>query len=81
MRGQSHKLIALLASLVTLQLAACSTLTSGMTKASAIDAFKPIRISKRDTCETKKQVAEHNSRYDTIRNGKETVYKADCDHT
>jgi hypothetical protein len=31
-----------------------------------------------DTCETQKQVAEHNSKYDTLKEGKTVVYKAPC---
>ena len=31
-----------------------------------------------DTCETKRDAAEINSKIDTLKTGKETVYKADC---
>lgn len=75
----SQKLILLLLSLAPL-LAGCSTLTPGVTSAGAADAFKPIAASPRDTCETQRQIAEHNSRLDTIKSGKEIVYKAHCDN-
>ncbi|MFZ4534342.1 MAG: hypothetical protein ACOYOJ_21365 [Alsobacter sp.] len=68
----------LLASLC-LALAGCETLTPGVTSQGAADAFKPIAASPRDTCETQKQVAEHNSRLDTIKSGKEVVYTAACE--
>lgn len=55
----------------------CSTL-SFVTTEGAVAAFKPIGMSRRDTCETQKQVAEHNSRLETLKSGKETVYKAPC---
>lgn len=58
-------------------LAGCSTPMFVTTKG-ATDAFRPIQMSRRDTCETQKQIAEHNSRYDTLKTGKETVYKAPC---
>lgn len=74
----SKKLIVLLPSL-GLALAGCSTLTPGVTSLGAADAFKPIAASPRDTCETQRQVAEHNSRLDTIKTGKEVVYKAHCE--
>ena len=61
----------------TLALAGCSTPT-GVTTKGALDAFKPIRASDQDTCETQVQVAEHNSRYDTLKEGKSVVYKAGC---
>lgn len=72
-----RKPTALLAPLAILSLAACATDTSVTTKG-ALDAFKPIRGSLADTCETQTQVAEHNSRYDTLRDGKPVVYKAPC---
>lgn len=73
---QSRKLTALALALVP-ALAGCSTLTYVTTKG-ATDAFRPIKMSRRDTCETQKQIAEHNSRYDTMKTGKETVYRAPC---
>lgn len=73
---QSAKLIALVLALAPL-LAGCETL-SYVTTEGAVTAFKPIAMSRKDTCETQKQVAEHNSRYDTLKTGKEVVYKAPC---
>ena len=74
----SRKLTPLLASL-SLVLAGCETLTPGVTSPGALEAFKPIASSPKDTCNTQRAVAEHNSRYDTIKSGKETVYTAACD--
>jgi hypothetical protein len=45
----------------------------------ALGAFRPITSSVQDTCQTQREVAEHNSRYDTLRTGKEVAYKAPCD--
>lgn len=64
--------------LVILPLAGCSTLTPVSSKG-ALEAFKPISSSKADTCQTRQEVAEHNSRYDTLKTGKPVVYKAPCD--
>lgn len=69
----------LLVASLCLALAGCETLTPALTSAGAADAFKPISASPADTCETQRQVAEHNSRLDTIKTGKETVYRAHCD--
>lgn len=81
MRKPLRKLSALLAILATLPLAACATPTFGLSSEGALSAFRPIRASTSDTCETQRQIAEHNSAYDTIKNGKETVYKAACDQS
>jgi len=69
----------LLLAAVTPTLGACSTLTPGLTSKGALDAFQPIRGSAADTCETQRQVSEHNSRYETLKTGKEVVFKAHCD--
>ena len=58
-------------------LAACETPTP-VTSKGALDSFRPISSSPKDTCQTQVEVAEHNSRYDTLKTGKETVYKAQC---
>jgi hypothetical protein len=63
----------------TLPLAACGTPTLGLSNGGALAAFRPIEGSPRDTCDTQRAVAEHNSRYDSIKNGKSVVYKAPCD--
>lgn len=65
--------------LATLPLAACETPTLALTNGGALAAFKPIEASPADTCSTQKAVAEHNSRYDSIKLGKTTVYKAPCE--
>jgi hypothetical protein len=45
---------------------------------SSLQSFKPIQASPKDTCETQKQVAAHNSAYDTLKQGKQVVYTANC---
>lgn len=75
MRSETPTKLALLAAI--LPLAACATPTPVLTS-SALDTFEPIRGSVRDTCETQKQIAEHNSKYDTLKKGKAVVYKAPC---
>jgi len=42
------------------------------------DAIGHIKPSRQDTCETQQQAAAQSSRIDTIKTGKEVVYKADC---
>jgi len=75
----SIKRILLALSLVTPVLGACSTQMSATTTKGALDAFKVISMSRKDTCQTQKEIAEHNSRYETLKSGKETVLKAPCD--
>lgn len=50
-----------------------------MTSDASLKAFKPIQAHEKDTCETKRQVAEHNSAYDTLKQGKQVVYVAPCE--
>jgi hypothetical protein len=50
-----------------------------LTSAGALAAFKPIRNSALAPCEMQRDVAEHNSRYQSIKKGKPVVYKAPCD--
>ena len=64
--------------LATLALAACSTSTSAPTTKGALDAFKPLSMSRKDTCQTQTEIADHNSRYDTLKTGKDVVYKPPC---
>ena len=64
--------------LATLALGACETPTL-LTKTGALEAFKPIQNSAVAPCPMQRDVAEHNSRYDTIKKGKPTIYKAPCD--
>ena len=61
----------------TLALAACETPIL-LTEGGALNAFKPIQNSALAPCEMQKDVAEHNSRYDSIKKGKTVVYKAPC---
>lgn len=61
-----------------LALAACETPTPALTSGGALAAFKPIEASPRDTCPTQTAVAEHNSRYDSLKKGRTVVYKAPC---
>ncbi len=59
-------------------LGACATPIS-VTSDGALKYFKPIESHKADTCETKRQIAEHNSAYDTLKQGKTVVYTAQCE--
>lgn len=59
-------------------LAGCSTPTLPPTDVS-LSAFKSIGYSTRDTCDTQRQIAAHNSVYDTLKTGKDTVYQAPCE--
>lgn len=59
-------------------MAACTTHTPALTSKVAITSFAPITSSPLDTCETKRQIAAHNSAYDTLKDQKLTVYKARC---
>ena len=36
-------------------------------------------MSRKDTCDTQREIAEHNSRYQTLKTGTETAYRAPCD--
>lgn len=48
-------------------------MTDGKKLADAIGTIKP---SRKDTCGTLKQIAEQTSRIETIKQGKEIVFKA-----
>jgi hypothetical protein len=71
--------LALALALAILPLAACETLTPALTKGGALDAFKPIANSARAPCGMQREVAEHNSAYDTLKGGRAVTYKAPCD--
>ena len=60
-------------------LTGCAIPTQSLTNGGALAAFKNIRNSPKAPCEMQKDVAEHNSRLDTLRSGKEVVYKAPCE--
>lgn len=64
--------------LLILPLAACATPTQ-LTKGGALDAFKPLRNSAKAPCEMQRDVAGHNSVYDSLKTGKDVTYKAPCD--
>lgn len=72
-----RKLPTLPALALSLVLGACATPISVSTD-SSLQSFKPIQASPKDTCETQKQVAAHNSAYDTLKQGKQVVYTASC---
>lgn len=61
-----------------LALAACATPISAPTD-SSLQSFKPLSSSKADTCATQREIAAHNSVYDTLKTGKQVVYSASCD--
>jgi len=67
-----------LALALALVLGACAT-PIYVTSDASLKAFKPIQAHEKDTCETKRQVAEHNSAYDTLAKGKQVVYTASCE--
>jgi hypothetical protein len=75
----SKKLKPLALAAVILVLAGCSTPTSAPTTKGALDAFKTLSMSKKDTCQTQREIADHNSRYDTLKTGKDVTYKPPCD--
>ena len=65
---------------LALFLGACSTSDYALTTKVALDSFKPIPNSSVAPCVMQRAVAEHNSKYDTLKTGKETVYKAPGDN-
>jgi hypothetical protein len=58
-------------------LTACATPTPPVD--TSILSFKAIGYSLRDTCQTQREIAAHNSVYDTLRSGRQKVYTAPCD--
>lgn len=50
-----------------------------LTEAGALAAFKPIQNSPDAPCAMQRDVAAHNSAYDTLKNKRPTVYKAPCE--
>lgn len=79
MRRLSPRLKALACGAAILPLAACSTLTPSLTKTGALEAFKPIRNSPQAPCEMQKEVADHNTVYDSLKTGKSVKYLAPCE--
>lgn len=60
-------------------LTGCASMPLPLTKDGALAAFKPIPNSGLAPCAMQRAVAEHNSRYDTLKTGTVTAYKAPCD--
>ena len=50
-----------------------------LTETGVLAAFKPIANSSKAPCAMQKDVAEHNSAYDTLRTKRPQSYKAPCD--
>jgi hypothetical protein len=73
----SRKLMMWGASLAILPLAACGTPTIPLTETGLLEALPPIRY--KDYCSAQKGIAEHNSRWETLRDKKPVVYKAPCE--
>lgn len=71
---QSVRLIPLAISLALV--GGCSNSPTGTDAKKLADAIGTISPSRNDTCETLRQIAEQTSRIETIKQGKETVYKA-----
>jgi hypothetical protein len=67
--------------LSSLSLTACAIPTPSPTEGTprvALEAFKPISNSPKAPCQIQKEISEHNSVYESLRSGKETVYLAPC---
>lgn len=62
-----------------LLVAACSSQPTATDAKKLATAIGHIRPSQLDTCDTQKQIAAQSSKIDTIKKGKETVYKAKCE--
>jgi hypothetical protein len=59
-------------------LGACST-TPTPPADTSLTSFRPIGYSTRDTCQTQREIAAHNSVYDTLKAGKPMIYRAPCE--
>lgn len=64
-------------SLAILPLVGCATQTIPVTDTGALEALPPIKYH--DYCSAQKGIAEHNSRWETLKTKTPTVYKAPCD--
>lgn len=66
---------------LSLSLAGCagSATPTLLTEAGALGAFRALPNSARAPCVMQRAVAEHNSAYDSLKQGREVVYKAPCD--
>lgn len=67
--------------MLSLGLSGCagSSIPIPLTKPGALEAFQPISNSAKAPCKMQRDVAAHNSAYDTLKTGKPVVYKAPCD--
>ncbi len=65
--------------LATLTLAGCNPAPTSAVIDTSTLSFRPIPVDRRDTCATQKEVAAHNSVYDTLKSGKEVAYCAPCE--
>lgn len=74
---RSLRLIVPAANLLLL-VAGCSTRTIATDAVRVATAIGHVQPSSADTCETQQRLAAQSSRIDTIRSGKEVVYKARC---
>ena len=59
-----------------LLVAGCGISPTGTDSKKVADAIGTIKPSRQDTCGTLKQIAEQTSKIETIKQGKEVVYKA-----
>ena len=73
-----RKLLMTCVASLSLALAACATPINVATD-SSLQSFKTIQASPKDTCETQRQVAAHNSVYDSLKGGKAVVHAASCE--
>ncbi len=65
--------------LIAVLTAGCTGYPQATNSKKIADAIGTITPSRNDTCRTLKQIAEQTSKIETIRQGKEVVYKApDC---
>lgn len=58
---------------------AASEIPIPLTETGALAAFKPIANSSQAPCAMQKDVAEHNSAYDTLKTKQPQTYKAPCE--
>lgn len=70
----------LIALALPLALPACAKETGiPLTRDGALKAFRPIRNSPHAPCAMQREVAEHNSAYDTLKTKRPVAYGAPCD--
>ena len=73
------KLLTALGLSLALQACVGSSTLIPLTTKGALDSFKPIANSGKAPCKMQRDVAAHNSAYDSLKSGREVVYKAPCD--